>query len=55
MSERSLPPETIRYISLAAAGAAVGGFLFGFDTSTMNSAIVGMRDTLGLDSGQAGL
>ncbi len=32
-----------RYVTLAAAGAALGGFLFGFDTSTMNSAIPGMR------------
>jgi SP family sugar:H+ symporter-like MFS transporter len=43
-----------RYVTLVAAGAALGGFLFGFDTSTMNSAIAGIRSTLGLDSAAVG-
>lgn len=54
MTDRSLSPEIRRYVTLAALGAAMGGFLFGFDTSTMNSAIAGMRDTLDLDSGTIG-
>src|SRR5688572_9084904 len=37
-----------RHVTLLAAGAALGGFLFGFDTSTMNAAIVGVRETLRL-------
>lgn len=54
MSGKQLQPETKRYVTLAALGAAMGGFLFGFDTSTMNSAIAGMRDSLDLDSGTIG-
>ena len=42
------------YVTLLAAGAAGGGFLFGFDTSTMNSAIPGIRETLELGSGAVG-
>lgn len=44
----SAPPPDRRYVSLVAAGAAAGGFLFGYDTSTMNSAINGIRPTLEL-------
>jgi SP family sugar:H+ symporter-like MFS transporter len=54
MSDRPLAPETTRYVTLAAAGAACGGFLFGYDTSTMNSAINGIRDTLDLGAGTVG-
>lgn len=54
MSDRPLAPETTRYVTLATAGAAAGGFLFGYDTSTMNSAINGIRDTLDLDAGTVG-
>ena len=39
-----------RHVTLLAIGAAIGGFLFGFDTSTMNAAIVGIRDSLALRS-----
>ncbi len=41
-------------VTLLAMGAAVGGFLFGFDTSTMNAAIVGIRETLSLASPTVG-
>jgi SP family sugar:H+ symporter-like MFS transporter len=43
-----------RYVTMIAAGAAVGGLLFGFDTSTMNSAIVGIDRTLGLSTAAVG-
>lgn len=43
-----------RYVTMVAAGAALGGFLFGFDTSTMNAAIVGIRPTLELSAAQVG-
>jgi MFS transporter, SP family, sugar:H+ symporter len=43
-----------RHVTLVAAGAAVGGFLFGFDTSTMNGAINGIRSTLRLGPGAEG-
>ncbi len=39
---------------MVAAGAALGGFLFGFDTSTMNAAINGIRPTLDLSAGAVG-
>jgi len=39
---------------MLALGAAVGGFLFGFDTSTMNAAIPGITTVLGLDAGSVG-
>jgi MFS transporter, SP family, sugar:H+ symporter len=41
-------------VTTVAAGAALGGFLFGFDTSTMNAAINGIRPTLELSSGEVG-
>lgn len=43
-----------RYVTGLAIGAAVGGFLFGFDTSTMNSAIVGINSTLQLSAAAMG-
>jgi SP family sugar:H+ symporter-like MFS transporter len=43
-----------RYVTMVAAGAALGGFLFGFDTSTLNAAINGMRRTLDLSTGAVG-
>lgn len=43
-----------RYVSLTAAGAAIGGFLFGYDTSTMNSAINGIRPSLELSGSETG-
>lgn len=49
----SSPPDR-RYVSLVAAGAAAGGFLFGYDTSTMNSAINGIRPTLDLNAATMG-
>jgi SP family sugar:H+ symporter-like MFS transporter len=42
------------YVTMVAAGAALGGLLFGFDTSTMNAAINGIRSTLELSSGEVG-
>lgn len=43
------------YIALLAVGAVIGGFLFGFDMSTMNSAINGITPSLELSSVQTGL
>jgi hypothetical protein len=42
------------YVTLLAGGAALGGFLFGFDTTAMNSAINGVRADLGLSAGAVG-
>ena len=41
-------------MTIVAASAALGGFLFGFDTSTMNSAINGIDETLELSTGAVG-
>jgi MFS transporter, SP family, sugar:H+ symporter len=43
-----------RYVTMVAVGAALGGFLFGFDTSTLNAAINGIRPTLDLSTGEVG-
>jgi MFS transporter, SP family, sugar:H+ symporter len=43
-----------RYATILAATAAIGGFLFGFDTSTMNAAIAGIRSTLALGTSTVG-
>jgi len=43
-----------RRVTLLAIGAAIGGFLFGFDTSTMNSANVGISESLSLGSASMG-
>src|SRR4051812_44832381 len=55
-AEEFMPDPAIntRYVTMVAAGAALGGLLFGFDTSTMNSAINGIRPTLELSSGEVG-
>lgn len=41
-------------MTMVAIGAAGGGLLFGFDTSTMNSAIPGITETFGLGSASVG-
>jgi MFS family permease len=41
-------------VTLLAVGAAIGGLLFGLDTSTMNAAIVGIRETLALGAASVG-
>ena len=43
-----------RYVTLVAVAAAMGGFLFGGDTSTLNGAIPGITPSLQLTPGQVG-
>jgi SP family sugar:H+ symporter-like MFS transporter len=43
-----------RYVTLLAAGAALGGFLFGSDTSAMNGALPGIEATLEIGPGALG-
>jgi len=43
-----------RYVSLVAIGAAMGGFLYGGDTSSLNGAIPGIRPSLQLSAGEIG-
>ena len=49
---RSQP--NVRHITLVAAAAAAGGFLFGFDTSNINAAINGIGPQLRLSSAALG-
>lgn len=54
-AEKSESRRKTAFVSLLALGAVVGGFLFGFDMSTMNSAINGIRPSFELTSFQTGL
>ena len=45
---------TARVVAISAA-AALGGFLFGFDTAVINGAVDAVRSTFGLDAGRIGL
>ena len=45
---------TLRVVLIAAA-AALGGFLFGFDTAVINGAVDAVRSSFGLDAGRIGL
>jgi sugar porter (SP) family MFS transporter len=55
---RSIGPTTERYdigrAVLLAAVAALGGFLFGFDTAVINGAVLAIRDTFGMGAGLTG-
>jgi SP family sugar:H+ symporter-like MFS transporter len=48
------PTSSRTYATAIAAGAAMAGLLFGFDTSTLNAAITGIRSTMDLTSGVVG-
>src|SRR5688572_4245735 len=56
MSDQHVSDKRVstRNATVAASGAAVGGFLFGYDTSTMNAAIAGIQIVLGLGAGSVG-
>ena len=43
-----------RYVTLVAVAAALGGFLFGGDTSSLNGAIPGIGPSLNLSAAQVG-
>jgi SP family sugar:H+ symporter-like MFS transporter len=54
----SIGPETEQYHTvravLLAAVAALGGFLFGFDTAVINGAVSAIRETFGMGAGLTG-
>lgn len=52
--EGAVPRATARVVAISAA-AALGGFLFGFDTAVINGAVDAVRSTFGLDAGRIGL
>src|SRR5512144_3025705 len=51
-----LPPTTrVRYVILIAAAAALGGFLFGFDTAVINGAVLALKNEFNTTSVGIGL
>ena len=54
MSDTSSPRTTVKVIALALAGA-VGGFLFGFDSSVVNGAVDAVRKQFSLSASLTGL
>jgi MFS transporter, SP family, sugar:H+ symporter len=54
----SIEPKTEQYDTgravLLAAVAALGGFLFGFDTAVINGAVLAIRETFGMGAGLTG-
>jgi sugar porter (SP) family MFS transporter len=53
MTETTTPKTSIKVIALAVAGA-VGGFLFGFDSSVVNGAVDAVRDDFELSASLTG-
>ena len=55
-SERHrLEQNQVRYVLLIAGAAAIGGFLFGFDTAVINGAVDALQNTFGATDWQTGL
>src|SRR4051812_22377245 len=50
----AVPETNTKFVVALAAGAAVGGLLFGFDTSILNGAINGVREALRMRAGMVG-
>jgi sugar porter (SP) family MFS transporter len=50
-----MQPRATARVVLIAAAAALGGFLFGFDTAVINGAVDAIRGGFGLDAAQIGL
>lgn len=48
---RQEEPGNLRRVTLIAAGAAMGGFLFGYDSSVINGAVEAIRDRWDIGSG----
>lgn len=49
-----LPPRATMRVLLISAAAALGGFLFGFDTAVINGTVDAMRGDFGLGAGAVG-
>lgn len=45
----------VAYVVLICIGAALGGFLFGFDTAVINGAVIALKQEFNADSVQIGL
>ena len=48
-------PPSVAYLVLIAAAAALGGFLFGFDTAVINGAVLALRNEFGANAFEIGL
>lgn len=48
-------PGALRYVLMATTVAAIGGFLFGYDTAVINGAISYLREHMQLDATQEGM
>ncbi|HEY9331300.1 MAG TPA: MFS transporter, partial [Streptomyces sp.] len=44
-------PERLRHVVFVTAAAAMGGFLFGYDSSVINGAVEAFRDRYDIGSG----
>ncbi|MGW6460449.1 sugar porter family MFS transporter [Streptomyces sp. NPDC055078] len=49
---REAHPEHLGHVIFITASAAMGGFLFGYDSSVINGAVEAIRDRYGIGSGQ---
>lgn len=46
--------ESLKRVTVITAAAALGGFLFGYDSAVINGAVTGIQDHFGVGSGETG-
>lgn len=51
-ADKTPPPEHLAHVVFIAAAAAMGGFLFGYDSSVINGAVEAIRDKYHIGSGE---
>ncbi|GGO93808.1 sugar porter family MFS transporter [Wenjunlia tyrosinilytica] len=52
---RSAHPDHLGHVVFITAAAAMGGFLFGYDSAVINGAVTGIKSHFGVGSGETGL
>ncbi|MFD5386127.1 sugar porter family MFS transporter [Streptomyces sp. NPDC127074] len=50
-SDHGAPTDNLRHVIFIAAAAAMGGFLFGYDSAVINGAVEALRDRFAIGSG----
>ncbi|UFS99088.1 sugar porter family MFS transporter [Nocardia huaxiensis] len=50
----AMPGDIAPHVIFVAAAAALGGFLFGYDSAVINGAVTGIRDDFGVSTGTTG-